>query len=431
MNRRTNLFYKTGNDSKFLTFDNYSEALTGDILATDWKLYPSRFLCIYIENLNKSNLIEYLTTYYENKLAFLRDKGHDEDLKPLNYLLECLILYAGEVNGATEYSFEMSDQLHKYILGNVNHNFKGIEFSYMSDIVEQDYNGTYADIICTITPNRRTKFRLVKNSEIVEDSLRSENYLAENTKDKLYGWQNDWVSDEMKDHVEGIGKVKLDKYSGSKEGYYYVESSINNIEEVLYMDDEELKFNIIVPLFDLTNINSKSVKILEETEEGDSSSTYILNNQKNVPLGIYFTDGTVELDKDADTKFSSNWSLLISMQFKSFPFSYDIKNSWDNSDSIKDAYLTFAQILSKQSDFMDLLNRYNELITGLQNKISKLESGVSNISSVQNIDELSQRINELSNKLNTKMNEVDAKIKEMEDYVDNSKLKWAIKTGGK
>ena len=30
MKRRTNIFYNTGNDSKFLTFSNYTEHLTGN-----------------------------------------------------------------------------------------------------------------------------------------------------------------------------------------------------------------------------------------------------------------------------------------------------------------------------------------------------------------------------------------------------------------
>ena len=81
MNRKTNIFYLNGNDSKFLTFNNYADSLTGDILATDWKLYPSRFLCIKIDNLNKADLIKnYLGAYYENKLDFLRDKIDETNL---------------------------------------------------------------------------------------------------------------------------------------------------------------------------------------------------------------------------------------------------------------------------------------------------------------------------------------------------------------
>ena len=99
MKRKTNLFYIEGPDSKFITFSNYTESLTGNFLSTDTKLYPSRFLCLYIEGLtndNKSSLIKYLSEYYESKLAVLRDNLESKDIKvehniyPLPYLLEAL-----------------------------------------------------------------------------------------------------------------------------------------------------------------------------------------------------------------------------------------------------------------------------------------------------------------------------------------------------
>jgi hypothetical protein len=51
MKRKTNLFYLSGDESNFLTFSNYGESLTGNFLATNWKMFPSRFLCLYINNL--------------------------------------------------------------------------------------------------------------------------------------------------------------------------------------------------------------------------------------------------------------------------------------------------------------------------------------------------------------------------------------------
>ena len=44
--RKTNLFYTSGVDSKFLTFSNYTESLTGNFISTDTKIFPSKFLCI-------------------------------------------------------------------------------------------------------------------------------------------------------------------------------------------------------------------------------------------------------------------------------------------------------------------------------------------------------------------------------------------------
>ena len=106
MKRKTNLFYNQGEDNKFITFSNYTESLTGNFLSTDTKLFPSRFLCIKIDGYNKwkdeneeiindkDEITNLLMSYYENKLAYLRDyftgknKSVEENIYPLVYLLE-------------------------------------------------------------------------------------------------------------------------------------------------------------------------------------------------------------------------------------------------------------------------------------------------------------------------------------------------------
>ena len=77
MKRKTNLFYTKGTDSNFITFSNYTESMTGNYLSTDTKLFPSAFICAYIDGLDASNresFIDYVVARYENKLAFMRDK---------------------------------------------------------------------------------------------------------------------------------------------------------------------------------------------------------------------------------------------------------------------------------------------------------------------------------------------------------------------
>ncbi len=100
MKRKTNLFYTTGPDSKFITFSNYTESLTGNFLSTDTKIFPSRFIALYIKGLNKNTkgaLIKYIADYYESKLAVLRDhfdynkSDIEKSVPPLNYLLEALL----------------------------------------------------------------------------------------------------------------------------------------------------------------------------------------------------------------------------------------------------------------------------------------------------------------------------------------------------
>ena len=53
MKRKTNLFYKSASqDSSFLTFYNYTESLTANLMSTDNKIYPSTFICISMTKLN-------------------------------------------------------------------------------------------------------------------------------------------------------------------------------------------------------------------------------------------------------------------------------------------------------------------------------------------------------------------------------------------
>ena len=128
MKRKTNLFYLSGDDSNFISFSNYSESLTGNILSTDWKLFPSKFLCLYIKLLDvdnhnlyikrKERFIKYLMSYYENKLAFLRDYYINNDLNveknllPLNYLLEALYrLPENYVDEKQKDSFDVYDPI--------------------------------------------------------------------------------------------------------------------------------------------------------------------------------------------------------------------------------------------------------------------------------------------------------------------------------
>ena len=74
MKRKTNLFYLSGDDSNFISFSNYSESLTGNILSTDWKLFPSKFLCLYIKLLDVDNHDLYIERK-ESRIFYGTDHG--------------------------------------------------------------------------------------------------------------------------------------------------------------------------------------------------------------------------------------------------------------------------------------------------------------------------------------------------------------------
>ena len=449
MKRKTNIFYEQGSDSHFLTFDNYTEALTGDILAINQKLFPSRFLCVYLQALdkdvvgedyetNKEEFIkDYLSAYYENKLAFLRDnlpKNGDTLLRhPLSYLIMLLYYYAKKKNGYTGNIGSLENNLTN---GN-DLNSEIISFPHLGDVVEYDYNGTFADIICTISPSKKVKPAFTIDSSSSNDrSDRKEYKDSENNSYDdtcLYGW----------DPLEVEGATAISNYINNEPVFdeisngqkiYYTGSRITGITTSDYHDS--IKFNLIIPLFDSLEINNI---ITNDTDESNNETVagVVLNNvdetldkgytQKNIPLGIYFSDNTVQLESEETGKYSSNWSLLISTQFKPFPYSLQIKNNEYGPDAIKDAYITFAEILAKQTKYVDMLNKYNELIISLQSKIIRLENTINNMGTIQNIDELWAKTTDLDSKIENRYNELKKRIDELNEFLDQSRIKWKIK----
>jgi len=436
MNRKTNIFYNASSeDSKFLTFNNYTEALTGDILAIDYKLWPSRFICVYIEDLDKEDFILKLQQYYENKLTVLRDSlDNHSTLKPLNYLIVFLYWYAyNKQNNWDQIVSPLNIEIGLY--NNDINILNSVQFNYISDIVEQQYNGTYSDIICTINPNKWYKPTLnFSEVDTIEGQPDINGYYNEDNSvfslgngmdmEYLYGWYNenentktklgDWITNPIVDNTSIQDENQLN--------IYYVKSLIEklNIEEVNTFENHNLKFNLIIPLFNVINTENAE----DITNDDEDLSSIELNNKVNIPLGIYFSDSDINLNIDG--KFSTNWSLLISTQFSAFPFSYNIHQNFDDSQSTKQAYLTFAEILSNQTNFTDALTKYDALIKSLQQRIVLLESKLNNISTVQNIDNITQNVTTVQNNQTDFMKEVNDRLDEMDKKIEANKLKWKV-----
>ena len=227
MKRKTNLFYTTGPDSKFITFSNYTESLTGNFLSTDTKIFPSRFIALYIKGLNKDTkaaLIKYLADYYESKLAVLRDhfdynkSDIEKRVPPLNYLLEAL-LRIKEINTKTnEVVYTHSIAANKNNDDNETSNSNEsnlisysdvIKFKYISDITEQDYNGTFTDTICNIDLR---KFAYISSIELTDDF--NDNVVQFDKPVTLYGWDSDVPEEYAYEHTipDSIQGIDLDRY---------------------------------------------------------------------------------------------------------------------------------------------------------------------------------------------------------------------------
>lgn len=430
MKRKTNLFYNEGPDSKFLTFSNYTESLTGNFLSTDTKLYPSMFLCLYIPSLtnddNKKEFIsKYLVGYYENKLAFLRDYCISEDKKPedvllpLSYLLETIQKYIVEKNDSLDKEllrndlYDSEETTDNYLF-NENSNLLNNLITYIGDISEQDYNGTYTDTICIID------FVKYFNGSIELDSDQStilEEYRV-NDSSTLYGWKNDLEG------VEVFGNI-YPMFDDNNHKSYYTKSKINKINVIENSDLSELKFNIIIPLFDVTNINYKSSKYINENIVNINEDGINLQfgedykpTLKNVPLGIWFSKSIVELYKDTNTGFSQSWSLMISSQFKPFPYTKNM-STIANENTNSNAFPTFAMIMSKQNDIINGFNKMTNLFNEQKSEIDNIKATLSNKAYETNIDKLRKEFINFEYEMTNKFN---AFKQEVQTFMDN--LAW-------
>lgn len=307
MKRKTNLFYNTGQDSKFVTFSNYTEALTGNFLSTNTKLFPSVFLCLDIPSLNTNHedskrefIINTLIRLYENKLATLRDNINESSILPLSYLLEYL------------YKYDSNTQV-----------------TYIGNITEQDYLGAYTDTICTIDTEVFQNATVEINTNIDTNTIQGES--------QLYGWwENDmYIGPSIYKNITPLFDVG--------DSYIYnsgVTVKINNPNE----DIKQIKFNVLIPLFTFVNIKDKfdSVDLKEETLR----TSY----NRNVPLGMWFANNYVELE--SDNLYGQSWSLAIGSQFKPLPTEQEIQSDITKTSNA-DAFQTFAQILTRQNQLID------------------------------------------------------------------------------
>ena len=338
MKRRTNLFYNSGEDSKFLTFSNYTECLTGTFLSTNTKLFPSKFICLNIPNLNKVEFINGLVAYYENKLATLRDDAVNtenrslDELNPLSYLL-------------------------RYLSNNGISNI-----AYIGDITEQDYNGTFSDTICVINTSK------MFSGQIITDNIAlNETNVFVTGEENLRGWYENGT------YLGPNNYVNINPIFDGQNKYLLTD---NNYISISNTETNSVEFNVIIPTFSLVNTDSVLTEnIYSELSLLDSTDNEIHGASNiNVPMGIWFADKSVVLE--GDSKYNTSWSLAIGSQFKPFPTSNNI-NSEITNESNSIAFGTFAQILSRQNDLLSYVQaenaRLETRIVALENEILQLK----------------------------------------------------------
>ena len=349
MKRKTNLFYNTGQDSKVLTFSNYTEALTGNFLSTNTKLFPSTFLCLNIPLLNSENKSEFiknvLIAKYENKLAALRDII-GENVLPLQYLLEYLLEYDPNTT-----------------------------ISYIGNITEQDYMGSFTDTICIIDCSE-LKSAIIENPEYIHLNIKE----VEST---LYGWYDNgqYMGPSTYSDLTPVFDTENSEYYGDSEisVKYNTSNKPNTIE-----------FNVVLPLFTFVNITSG----LESNENTETVLEGTFN--KNVPLGIWFADKMISLD--TNTLYGQSWSLAIGSQFKPLPTSNKVVSDITKQSNVE-AFNTFAQVLSRQNELLTTLENINKRIDDLTRQVNSIKNNPLDLSIRQQLEEISSKINQIESNI--------------------------------
>lgn len=348
MKRKTNLFYNAGQDSKFLTFSNYTEALTGNFLSTNTKLFPSTFLCLNIPSLNESNKTDFinnvLISKYENKLATLRDKV-GENVLPLQYLLE--------------YFLEFDENT---------------TITYIGNITEQDYLGSFTDTICIIDC-ANFQNAIINNPSYTHLEL-------EESESTLYGWYDN-------DQYMGPSIYVDLTPSFDSDNSYFVDSAIsveyNNVNK-----PNNIEFNIVLPLFTFVDINNSLLS--SENTETILEGTF----NKNVPLGIWFADKMISLD--TNTLYGQSWSLAIGSQFKPLPTSNKVVSDITKQSNVE-AFNTFAQVLSRQNELLTVLENINKRVDDLTKQVNSIKNNPLDLSIRQQLEVLTSKINQIESNL--------------------------------
>lgn len=395
--RKTNLLYSTyiGEENSFLTFSNYTEAMTGNHLSVNTKMFPSTFLCAYINVIPDTigSFINTIVGKYENKLAFLRDTftkdsniSAEDNIYPLEYL----------INTLKDFDNEFS-------------------INYVGQVTEQDYNGTFCDTMCIISTEDNGGNTTLSNATVAKKTV---DY--NNNSTYLYGWSSyDATSSSYIYNGPSIYEHVKPLFDNDENNSYMYVSSYEH-DKLIFKPDAKAKsieFNCIIPLFDIVNVDHKSNESnitessdteLPDTESPDVEQSKPSNTLEvdltsstcNVPMGIWFSQKfkKITLQRDETSGFWPSWSLVLSSQFKPFPKSPHLQSDTQNISST-DAFGTFAQILVEQARLADEHTDIAVNAQALSNRISNVESKINNISTNMSLDALQNKIDQIDTKL--------------------------------
>ena len=175
---------------------------------------------------------------------------------------------------------------------------------------------------------------------------------------------------------------------------------------------------------DLTNLNT--LTNTNTIDESINLTTQIADNNEdkiNIPIGIWFADTAVSLKRDSDTGYAPAWSLVLSSQFKPFPYSKQL-----NSDGVEGiqgiaytegAYVTFAQVLSRQNEIITNFSKLSSQIANLSKRIEEVDAKVNQLSTSYAIDGIHKEMILFKDQI--------CNLLEQHDIKTDSVLSWDVK----
>jgi hypothetical protein len=413
MLRRTNIFnisstLDTFPENAFLNLSNWSEDITGYYLNAATSCYPSSFLALNID----------LTTNFINLINKLKD------VESKNTYLRDYRQVLTSVKDFDKYLSEGADLIY-WLLKNRAVVDKTATPIIRGNIGEQDYNGTFTDIICTIDANNygytvndidyTNLYNTTSMIELPTGGINDKTLLKEfptgsvlEPTSVLHGWQVDGSTGKPWEYaVNYDGEITNTLSTGGTvvNKLYYNKLNSDRVSfTAIDAKESTLTFNVIIPFY----------KVGTSTVKNDTTdlSSIIFNNVsdvKEIPLGIWITKTPIVLKRKESTFYGYNpsWSLSIATQIKPFP----------SSDLLQVETTDAADVIITQQNFSELFKKISELTKislNNQKQIIKLNKDLSIINTQLQqfgggtvttdwalINELKTKINDLNTELAT------------------------------
>ena len=203
----------------------------------------------------------------------------------------------------------------------------------------------------------------------------------------MYGW------DAYENGAYGCiapGEYSYDTPAFDSTSYEYsLESQVKGITLSSVHEYSYVKFNAVVPLFDVVDINYKaSTMEVADSQNGDTIWTYSSPCATNVPLGIWFSGkDPIKISKDSSSQYAPSWSLMLASQFKPFPYAEEMPDE-TSLETQAGSFPTFAQVMSRQNQMIDSLNALTYQFVDISNRVKALNAQLNSVATSYTIDGL-------------------------------------------